>query len=126
MSEASDDSPQLNIHDHDGITVVRLDHEVMFDDPINEKVQAALIELVKEIPDVRVILDMDPVEAVGSRFLGTMLAVRRRVVRRKGRMVLANMKPEMLESFRVTQLTDMFKFYDSIDAAAASFGPPQG
>ena len=31
-------------------------------------------------------------------------------------MVFANVKREMLDSFRVTQLTDMFRFYDSLDA----------
>ena len=122
MSDAADESAQLSVSESQGITVVCIDHQIMFDDPVNELVQAALVDMVKEMPDARLVLDMRKVEALGSRFLGTMLAVRRRVVRRKGRMVFANMKPEMLESFRVTQLTDMFKFYDSVDDAITSFG----
>ncbi len=121
MAKGPPPEAKLIITEHEGITVVQVDHDLLFDDPVNEKLQAALIELVMKMPRVRVVLDMDPVEVMGSRFLGTMLAVRRRVKRRRGRMVLARMKPEMLESFRVTQLTDLFRCYDRLEDALASF-----
>jgi anti-anti-sigma factor len=121
MAKGPPPEAKLIISEREGITIVQVDHDLLFDDPVNEKLQAALIELVMKMTRVRVVLDMGPVEVMGSRFLGTMLAVRRRVKRRRGRMVLARMKPEMLESFRVTQLTDLFRCYDRLEDAVASF-----
>lgn len=117
----SESSSQMTTEQHGDVTVVCLQHVEIFDDQTNEEVEKLMESVVEGTENPWLVLDMVNVQVVSSRFLGTMIAARKLVRKKEGRVVLSRMHSQMLESFRLTDLGRLFKLYDSVEEAVASF-----
>ena len=117
----SESSSQMTTEQHGDVTVVCLQHVEIFDDQTNEEVEKLMESVVDGTENPWLVLDMVNVQVVSSRFLGTMIAARKFVRKKEGRVVLSRMHSQMLESFRLTDLGRLFKLYDSVEEAVASF-----
>ena len=111
----------MTTEQHGDVTVVCLQHVEIFDDQTNEEVEKLMESVVEGTENPWLVLDMVNVQVVSSRFLGTMIAARKLVRKKEGRVVLSRMHSQMLESFRLTDLGRLFKLYDSVEEAVASF-----
>jgi anti-sigma B factor antagonist len=104
---------------HGNIAVVTLRGNLVGEpetDNLREKVYGLLQEDFK-----KVIFDMKGVRWVSSSGLGTLIASLTSVKSKGGELRLANVTDKVESLFAITQLVKVFKTYESVDRAIASF-----
>jgi anti-sigma B factor antagonist len=84
---------------------------------IRERINGKVLEGHKDI-----VLDMKELTYLNSWGLGLLVAVMTQLRRTGGDLRLAGITAQALNLFIVTQLTLVFKTYDTVDLAVASFG----
>lgn len=80
------------------------------------QLHAALVEIVDKKSE-RIVLDLSGVSYMDSSGVGTLVEIKRRVDRHKGRFVLAALQPRVYGVFEITQLHKFFEIADSVEEA---------
>lgn len=70
---------------------------------------------------VKIVLDLGKVKWVNSTGLGTLISAMTSVKTKNGELRLANVTEKVESLFVITQLIKVFKTYETIDRAVASF-----
>lgn len=83
---------------------------------VREKVYSLLQDEVKKI-----VLDLGKVKWINSSGLGALIAAMTSVKNKGGDMRLANITEKVESVFMITQLIKVFKTYETVDRAVASF-----
>lgn len=83
---------------------------------VRDKIYSLLQDDVKKI-----VLDMSKVKWVNSSGLGTLIAAMTSVKNKGGDMKLAGVTEKVESLFMITQLIKVFKTYENVDRALASF-----
>ncbi|MGH2567755.1 MAG: STAS domain-containing protein [Bacteroidota bacterium] len=83
---------------------------------VRDKVYSLLQDDVKKI-----VLDLGKVKWVNSSGLGTLIAAMTSVKNKGGEMKLASVTDKVESLFMITQLIKVFKTYENVDRAIASF-----
>lgn len=83
---------------------------------VRDKIYSLLQDDVKKI-----ILDMSKVKWINSSGLGTLIAAMTSVKNKGGDMKLAGVTEKVESLFMITQLIKVFKTYENVDRALASF-----
>ena len=69
----------------------------------------------------KIIIDLSGVTHMDSTGIGRCIACLNKAMQVKGQLHMAGAKGQVRDSFRVTRLDRMFKFFDTLDEAKASF-----
>jgi len=69
----------------------------------------------------KIIIDLAGVTHIDSTGIGRCIACLNKAMQVKGQLHMAGAKGQVRDSFRVTRLDRMFKFFDSVEAAGAAF-----
>ncbi len=104
---------------HGNIAVLSLRGNLMGEpdtDNLREKIYGLTQEEFK-----RIVIDMKGVRWVSSSGLGTLIASLTTVKSKGGELRLANVTDKVESLFAITQLVKVFKTYESVDRAVASF-----
>lgn len=100
-------------------TVVSFSQPNFLEESVLQEIQDGLDAIVRSDADRFLILRMDAVRFVSSRFLG--LLVKLSGMRRGGgKIALAGLQENLKEPFRITRLDRRFDFYNSVEAALAA------
>ena len=83
---------------------------------VRDKIYSLLQDDVKNV-----VLDLSKVKWVNSSGLGTLIAAMTSVKNKGGELKLANITDKVESLFMITQLIKVFKTYESVDRAIASF-----
>lgn len=83
---------------------------------VREKIYSLLQDDVKKI-----VLDLGKVKWINSSGLGALIAAMTSVKNKGGDMRLANVTEKVESVFMITQLIKVFKTYETVDRAVASF-----
>lgn len=83
---------------------------------VRDKIYSLLQDDVKKI-----VLDLSKVKWVNSSGLGTLIAALTSVKNKGGEMKLASVTDKVESLFMITQLIKVFKTYENVDRAIASF-----
>ncbi|HLX12539.1 MAG TPA: STAS domain-containing protein [Bacteroidota bacterium] len=67
-----------------------------------------------------IVIDMAGVEYIGSLGLGTFVAITRAVGRRRGKMVLFSLQPEVAKVFETSKMDQFIPIVADVDAALAA------
>ncbi len=67
-------------------------------------------------------IDMGGVDFINSSGLGAMVSMLKEIRIRQGRLTLSNLEPYIVEIFEITQLSNVFETYATVDEAMASYG----
>ena len=112
----------LQITDHDGISRVDfVDHNIIDEANIHQ-IGEELIKLVESQARPRILICFEKVEHLSSAALGTLITVSNGVKARDGQLRLSDIRPQLLEVFRITRLDQMFNIHDHAGDAIGSFG----
>lgn len=104
---------------HGDVAVVSLRGNLM-GDPDTTAVREKIYNLLQD--DVRkVVLDLGKVKWMNSTGLGTLISVMTSVKHKEGDLRLANVTEKIESLFMITQLIKVFKTYETVDRAVASF-----
>ena len=104
---------------HGDVAVVEMKGNLMGEPDtteVRDKIYGLLQDDVKKI-----VLDLGKVKWVNSSGLGTLIAAMTSVKNKGGDMRLANVTDKLESLFMITQLIKVFKTYESVDRAVASF-----
>ena len=104
---------------HGNVAVIILKGNLMGEpdtENLREKVQSLLQEGF-----TRVAIDMKGVRWISSTGLGTLIAILTSLKNKNGDLRLANITDNVESVFAITQLVKVFKTFESIDRAVASF-----
>lgn len=104
---------------HGDVAVVALKGNLMGEPDsteVREKIYSLLQDDVKKI-----VLDLGKVKWINSSGLGSLIAAMTSVKNKGGEMRLANITEKVESVFMITQLIKVFKTYETVDRAVASF-----
>ncbi|HTP80982.1 MAG TPA: STAS domain-containing protein [Bacteroidota bacterium] len=101
------------------VAVVSLKGNVM-GEPETEKIREKVYGLLQE-DFKKVVFDLKGVRWISSTGLGTMIAALTSVKTKGGDLRLASVTEKVESLFVITQLVKVFKTYDTVDRAVASF-----
>jgi anti-sigma B factor antagonist len=103
------------------VTVVRfVDRKVLDEESILE-LGKELFDLVEVQNRRQLLLNFTNVEFISSATLGKLIVLDRKVKTAKGRLRMCQIRPEILEVFRITKLDKVFDIRDAEAEALAAF-----
>jgi anti-sigma B factor antagonist len=104
---------------HGKIAVLRLKGNLM-GEPDTENLRDKIYSLLQEGFN-KIVVDMKGVRWISSSGLGTLIAALTSVRNKSGDLRLANITEKVESLFAITQLVKVFKTYETVDRAVASF-----
>jgi anti-sigma B factor antagonist len=108
---------KLGHHAQDGIEVIDVRGEIdMYTAP---RLRELLIDLVSE-GSYQLVVNLDKVGFLDSTGLGVLVGGLRRVRAHDGSLDLVCTQQRILETFRITGLTEVFGIYETVDQAIAA------
>jgi anti-anti-sigma factor len=84
-----------------------------------QQMQLALMRLIARRTPMAV-LDLARLTYVTTLAIGLLVGLRRDLARWGGRVRIAAIRPEVYESLDVSRLTELFEFFDTVEAATAA------
>ena len=109
------------IFQQDGVTIVELDERYdSLDDDSIKRLSSALLEVATHSDPPVILLDLSNTRLIGSRFIGLLVRVWKRIQDRKGRMGLCCVPPFCREALVTTRLYDtLWGAYETRDEGIA-------
>ena len=89
------------------------------------QLQERLGQVLKRVPDARIVLDLKSVQYVSSAALGELLSAHKQLAQGHGKMCMAGVGPELMEILATTRLDAVFATYDTANDAIRSFAQHQ-
>ena len=86
------------------------------------QLQERLAQVIKRVPEAKVVLDLKQVQYISSAALGELLSAHKQLRARQGCMSMANVGPELLEILATTRLDAVFGIHADVPDAIRSFG----
>ena len=78
-----------------------------------ERIRRDLDDLVDKRDQRRLVLDMSKVSQFSSAALGMLISLEDRTAKRKGKLILCGLRPDIRQVFKITKLEKMFTFADT-------------
>jgi anti-anti-sigma factor len=82
----------------------------------NTKAKEAFLQLLGERPS-RIVVDLAGMDYISSSGIGLLVSVLRRCRQRGTSMAVCGLRPEILELFKLTRLSQVFEVFDQRSAA---------
>ncbi len=111
----------LTIRDQDGVQLVEFQDRKILEEVTISHIGERLNELVCSEPAPRILLDFKNVEHLSSGALGMLITLNKQVNERQGRLVLANIHPQIYEVFKITRLNKLFNIQNTTEEALNAF-----
>jgi anti-sigma B factor antagonist len=100
---------RIQVHDVDGITVVRFtDHQLFDERTVREVAEQIAVSLPSDGSPIRLILDFSDVGLLSSSALSKFILLQRRVDATGGRLRLCELSPVLQQVFRTSNLDRLF------------------
>jgi anti-sigma B factor antagonist len=112
----------LQITEQDGVSRVDFVERNILDEANIQQIGEAIAAIVDGSPRPRLLICFENVEHLSSAALGTLITVNTKVKARDGQLRLSNIRPQILEVFRITRLDRLFEIHGTADEALATFG----
>lgn len=115
-------TPRIDVHEVDGVKVVRLLERQLFDERTVRDVadQVAAI-LPNDGSPIRLVLDFSDVALISSSLLSKLILIQRRVDGTRGKLRLCELSPVLQQVFRTSNLDRLFSIDRDQRAALAAF-----
>jgi anti-anti-sigma factor len=99
---------KLIVENGTDMTLVTFEDENILEEPQIRRLERALLPIVRENEQRRLVLNFQNVRFMSSSFLGLLVKVHKRVVEMDGRLQLFNLDPKIHKVFEITQLVKIF------------------
>jgi len=90
------------------VTLVTFTDENILEEQQIRRLERALLPVVRENQEKRLVLNFQNVKFMSSSFLGLLVKVHKRVVEMGGGLQLCNLDPKIYKVFEITQLVKIF------------------
>jgi anti-sigma B factor antagonist len=112
---------RIQITTHKDITIVEFKENRILDELNINEIGQALLGLVEARERPKLLLDFANVDHLSSAALGMLIKVNDKLRQRNGQLRLAEIRPQIMEVFRITNLNRMFRIVSTRSEALASF-----
>lgn len=113
---------RLEVSEVGDVSVVRFVDRKILDVTNIHELGRELFQLVEELGRKKLLLNFSNVEFLSSETLGELIKLEKKVKQHAGKLVLSNIKPEILEVFVITRLNKLFDIREEEAEALAVFG----
>ena len=90
------------------VTIVTIEEENILEDQQIRRIERALMPVIRENQQKRLVLNFARVRFMSSAFLGLLVKVHKRTIDAGGHLQLYNLDPKIQKVFEITQLTKVF------------------
>ncbi len=90
------------------VTIVTFEDQTILEDQQIRKLERALMPVIRDNQDKRLVLNFAKVKFMSSAFLGLLVKVHKRVIEAGGHLQLFNLDPKIQKVFEITQLVRVF------------------
>lgn len=115
------DSRHIDLGEVGDVTIARFVDKKILDESVIQEVQNELIKLIEVDGRKKIVLNFDVVEFLSSAALGGFVRVNKIAKADGGKVALCNIRPEIMEVFKITQLHRIFTIVDDVESAISSF-----
>ena len=99
---------KINVENGTDVTIVTFEEETILEDQQIRKLERALLPVIRENQQKRLVLNFAKVKFMSSAFLGLLVKVHKRIVEAGGHLQLYNLDPKIQKVFEITQLVKVF------------------
>jgi anti-sigma B factor antagonist len=117
----SEQPSRLRVTDYNGVTVVHFADRKILEELSISEIGEELTQLVDSRVNIRLLLCFENVEHLSSAALGMLITLKRRVDERKGKLRLADIRPQIFEVFKITRLNKLFDIHGTTTQALEGF-----
>ncbi len=112
----------IQAHHRDGAEVITFRDRILLDHSVIDRIEQHLVEIVRQNPGGRVIVDFAGVQALSSRMLSVLVNARGELGANEGTIELCNLSRTARKVFDVTHLADLFRIHENRQAALEGAG----
>ena len=99
---------KINVENGTDVTIVTFEEENILEDQQIRKLERALLPVIRDNQQKRLVLNFVKVKFMSSAFLGLLVKVHKRVIEAGGHLQLFNLDPKIQKVFEITQLVKIF------------------
>jgi anti-sigma B factor antagonist len=121
MPDMPDSKPNLKVRKQGDVCVVEFEDRKILEEHVISQIGERLGEIVEDEADPKLLLDFRNVEHLSSAALGMLITLNKQLGERQGRLVLANIHPQIYEVFKITRLNKLFTIHNSSEDAIKAF-----
>ncbi len=115
----------LLIRDKDDVVVVSFNQAKILDEPSVRQIGQEFQNLsLQAAASRKLLLDFSRVEFMSSAMIGQIMKLHKQCKQDKIRLKLCNIRPNIVEVFKITGLTKVLEIYPDGAKAIEAFGPP--
>lgn len=104
---------KIDVENGTDVTIVTFEEENILEDQQIRKLERALLPVVRDNQQKKLVLNFIKVKFMSSAFLGLLVKVHKRVVEAGGSLQLYNLDPKIQKVFEITQLVKIFDIVKS-------------
>lgn len=120
-SSASDsNSRSFTLEMRGSVYVVRFNHDTFYRQEV-ERVRDDLRRMIDSAEVPHFIIDFEHVHFMSSVILGVIMGIHLKICRKKGKLALSGMIPEIRDIFTLMRLDRVLTIYPTVDEAMAHF-----
>jgi anti-sigma B factor antagonist len=112
---------RLEVIEAGDVTVVHLRDHKIIDELVIQEIGQELFQLVDAEHRTRLLLNFAAVEFLSSAALSKLIALERRIKARGGKLILSDIRPDLLKVFQITKLTRLFEIQPTEKEALRAF-----
>ena len=117
----SEQAPPVSVVSNKDIRIVEFTNNKILDEANIEGIGQTLRAIIAESDRPKLLLDIATVDHLSSAALGMLINANNLIKQKNGMFRLANIKPNILEVFRITKLDKLFRIQPTRDDAIRSF-----
>jgi anti-sigma B factor antagonist len=117
MPDMPDSKPNLKVRKQNDVCLVEFEDRKILEEHVINQIGERLREIADDETDPKLLLDFRNVEHLSSAALGMLIQLNNQLRDRQGRLVLANIHPQIYEVFKITRLNKLFAIHSNIDDA---------
>jgi len=99
---------RINVERGTDVTIVTFEEGNILEDQQIRRLERALMPVIRENQQKRLVLNFAKVKFMSSAFLGLLVKVHKRTIDAGGHLQLFNLDPKIQKVFEITQLTKVF------------------
>jgi anti-sigma B factor antagonist len=117
----SEQAPPVAVIQDKDVRIVEFTNNKILDEANIAEIGSTLNALIDEMSSPRLLLDFVTVDHLSSAALGMLINANNRIKQKNGKFRLANIKPQIMEVFKITKLDKLFRIHQSREEALRSF-----
>ena len=114
-------SSRLLVEHEDEIIHIRFTDRNILEEATIQQIADEVAQIIDDAQNPKVLINFQDVEHLSSAALGTLITINNKLRRKEGQLRLSNINPQIQEVFQITKLNKLFKIYDDVEEAKASF-----